>query len=102
YRVEDQRECVVERGLAVAIIGAETPVAQSAKNRAQDEVREGVARDVAADLSAGLRELQQRLDQLVRRLDAEALPAGPHLAERPACDFAPPFLSAHDLVQDDV
>src|SRR5213594_4365507 len=69
YRVEHQRECIVDRGVAVAIVGAEAPVAQRAEDRAQDEERERIVRDVAPDLSAGLRELDQRLDQLVRRLD---------------------------------
>src|SRR5438477_6624739 len=68
-RVEDQRERIVDRGVAVAIVGAKAPVAQRAEDGAQDEERERIARDVAPDLSAGLRELHQRLDQLVRRLD---------------------------------
>src|SRR5207247_579171 len=67
-RVEDQRERIVDRGVAVAIVGAKAPVAQRAEDGAQDEERERIARDVAPDLSAGLRELHQRLDQLVRRL----------------------------------
>src|SRR6266704_3148481 len=91
-RVEDQRERIVDRGVAVAIVGAKAPVAQRAEDGAQDEERERIARDVAPDLSAGLRELHQRLDQLVRRLDPQAFPAGPHLEERAARDLASPFL----------
>src|SRR6266478_3408144 len=99
-RVEDQRQRVAERRLAIEDIGAEPPVAERAENRAQDEVRQGVAREIAADLPARLSELDERLDQLVRRFDRQTLGARPHLQQGAARDLATPPFPAHHLVED--
>jgi hypothetical protein len=47
-------------------------------------VRERIDRDVAAQLAACLRELDERLDQPVRRLERQTFGAGPHLQHRAA------------------
>src|SRR5712671_6426148 len=97
--VEHESERVVQRCLSILWVGAESPVAERTKNRSQHEVHERIARDIAPDLAARLRQLNEGLNQLLRRAHRESLPARAHFEDGTTSHLASPCLPAHDLVE---
>src|SRR5262249_27175008 len=98
--VEHEGHCELDGLVAIEAGAAERPIAQRAEDRPQHELREGVCRNVGADLAARLRELDQRPEQGVRRGDGQSLAARADLEDGPSGELTPPGFPAHDGVEE--
>src|SRR5262245_18869089 len=98
-RVEHEGHGEIECLVTIERVGAEAPVAERPEDGAQDEMRQGVRRNVGADLAACLSELDEWFQNPMRRGDGESLGARPDLENGAPGELAAPRLVAHHRVE---